>query len=86
MFYIGYENIDKAQICVAHSPNGVSDWEKSPFNPIVIPTPEQWDADACYKPSAIWNEETQQWMLWYNGRKRYDEYIGLVYKEGRELF
>ena len=86
MFYIGYETIDKAQICVAHSPNGITDWEKSPFNPIVTPTPDQWDADACYKPSILWNEEKQQWMLWYNGRKRYDEYIGYVYKDGRELF
>ena len=86
MFYIGYETIDKAQICVAHSPNGISDWEKSPYNPIVTPTPDQWDADACYKPSILWNEESQRWMLWYNGRKRYDEYIGYVYKTGRELF
>ena len=86
MFYIGYENIDKAQICVAHSPNGISDWEKSALNPIVTPTPGEWDADACYKPSFLWNEETNQWMLWYNGRKRYDEFIGYVYKSGRELF
>ena len=86
MFYIGYETIDKAQICVAHSPNGITDLEKSPFNPIITPTPDQWDADACYKPSILWNEEKQQWMLWYNGRKRYDEYIGYVYKDGRELF
>ena len=86
MFYIGYENIDKAQICVAHSPDGITNWEKSDLNPIVTPTPGEWDADACYKPSFLWNEETEQWMLWYNGRKRYDEYIGYVYKKGRDLF
>lgn len=86
MFYIGYENINKAQICVAHSPNGITDWQKSNLNPIVTPTADQWDADACYKPSFLWNEETQEWMLWYNGRRQYDEYIGYAYKKGRELF
>ena len=86
MFYIGYENIDKAQICMAHSPNGITQWKKSLMNPIVSPDEGAWDADACYKPSFLWNEETQQWMLWYNGRREYDEFIGLVLKNGRNLF
>lgn len=86
MFYIGYENIDKAQICIACSENGITQWKKSPANPVISPTPESWDADACYKPSFLWNEDTHQWMLWYNGRREHDEYIGLALKEGRDLF
>lgn len=86
MFYIGYENIHKAQICIARSDDGITRWTKSSANPIVFPTPDSWDADACYKPSFLWNEETNQWMLWYNGRKNIDEYIGLALKDGRDLF
>ena len=86
MFYIGYENIDKAQICMAHSPDGITRWEKSPLNPIVTPDAGMWDADACYKPSFLWNEEKEQWMVWYNGRKEHDEYVGLALKNGRQLF
>ena len=86
MFYIGYENIDKAQICAARSANGKTGWERLPGNPIVSPDPDSWDGDACYKPSFLWNEEKDQWMLWYNGRKEHDEFIGLVTKSGRKLF
>ena len=86
MFYIGYENIDKAQVCIARSDNGITGWEKSPLNPIISPTPGSWDSDACYKPSFLWNEDKNCWMIWYNGRKQTDEFIGLVFKEGRELF
>ena len=86
MFYIGYENIHKAQICVARSQNGITQWQRSSLNPVVSPTPEAWDGDACYKPSFLWNQETQQWMLWYNGRNGAPEYIGLATKDGRELF
>ena len=86
MFYIGYENIDKAQICMAHSDNGITGWKKSPLNPIVVPESGKWDADACYKPSCLWNEKENKWMLWYNGRCGHDEFIGYVAKQGRELF
>ena len=48
MFYIGYENIDKAQVCIARSDNGITGWEKSPLNPIISPTPGSWDSDACF--------------------------------------
>lgn len=86
MFYIGYENIDKAQICMACSPNGITQWKKSPLNPIVEPEEGSWDAEACYKPSFLWNEEQNKWMLWYNGRSKTDEFVGFVTKDGRELF
>ena len=86
LFYIGYEDIDTARVCVAKSKDGVLKWEKSPLNPIVSPDSGEWDEDACYKPSAIWNEKENKWMLWYNGRKGNKEYIGLVTKSGKELF
>ena len=85
MFYIGYENIHKAQICVAFSEDGVTQWKKSSANPIITPTLESWDANACYKPTFLWDEEQKRWMLWYNGRSGNDESIGLAYKEGRNL-
>jgi sucrose-6-phosphate hydrolase SacC (GH32 family) len=86
MFYIGYRDIDTANICVAKSPDGLTRWEKSRFNPLVVPTPDGWDAAACYKPSVLWDEKENRWMLWYNGRVGHDERIGLVLKTGRELF
>ena len=86
MFYIGYADINTACICVARSDNGISDWERSKANPIVLPTPGGWDADSCYKPSAVWNGDAGQWMLWYNGRIQTSERIGFVSKKGRELF
>lgn len=86
MFYIGYRDIHTANICVAKSPDGITRWERSKYNPLVVPTPDGWDGAACYKPSALWNEEENKWMLWYNGRIGRDERIGLVTKAGRELF
>ncbi len=86
MFYIGYENIDKAQVCIARSDNGITGWEKSSLNPIITPTAGSWDSDACYKPSFLWNQNKNRWEIWYNGRKQTDEFIGLVFKEGRDLF
>ena len=86
MFYIGYRDIDTANICVAKSPDGLTRWEKSRFNPLVVPTPDGWDAAACYKPSVLWDEKENRLLLWYNGRVGHDERSGLVLKTGRELF
>lgn len=85
MFYIGYENIDTARICGAVSPDGITQWKRFDCNPLISPTEGSWDADACYKPSFLWNADTNQWMLWYNGRKWGDECIGLAFKEGFDL-
>lgn len=76
MFYIGYEDIDTARICIACSKNGKTEWKRFKRNPIVSPVSEAWDADACYKPSFILDKN--KIMLWYNGRRNRDEYIGLV--------
>lgn len=86
MFYIGYENIDTARICVAKSPDGITRWERSSLNPIISPDVGQWDGDACYKPSALWNDEEKKWMLWYNGRRCNEEYIGYAEFKERNLF
>lgn len=86
MFYIGYEDIDTARICCARSDNGITQWQRCELNPIVSTSADSWDADACYKPSVIWNAEQDQWMLWYNGRHGLEEYIGLVLRKRRMLF
>ena len=86
MFYIGYSDIHSAKICLARSKDGKTNWERSEQNPIVFPTPNEWDADSCYKPTVIYNEKTDEWMLWYNGRKLDDENIGLVLRKGKKLF
>lgn len=86
LFYIGYEDINTARICVAKSRDGIVQWERSPLNPIISPDAEMWDADACYKPSVIWNEEDQKWMLWYNGRRGSQEFIGFAEFDQKDLF
>ncbi len=80
MFYIGFRDIDHAQIGTARSEDGISNWERYPGNPILRPGIGQWDHDAVYKPSVI--REGNRWMLWYNGRHGKMEQLGLaVYEE-----
>lgn len=86
IFYIGYEDIDTARICVAHSENGITMWERSTLNPIVGPDKGGWDGDATYKPSAIWVEEEKKWRVYYNGRLTNHEYIGFATYDKRNLF
>ena len=86
MFYIGYKDIDTACICIARSPDGFTRWERSSLNPIITPTLGGWDADACYKPTALWNDAEGKWMLWYNGRTGNREYIGYASYDKRNLF
>ena len=85
MFYIGYEDIDTARIGAAVSENGVTNWRRLASNPIVSPGVGKWDGDACYKPSVYRDEENKRWLLWYNGRLKGAEYIGLVIHKGLEL-
>jgi predicted GH43/DUF377 family glycosyl hydrolase len=86
MFYIGFRDIDHAQIGIARSRDGISHWQRSKGNPIISPTVDGWDADACYKPFAIYDETKKQWMLWYNGRHGGFEQIGLATKSGPTLY
>ena len=80
MFYIGYHNEDYAQIGMARSKGGITDWERSALNPIIAPEETGFDCEACYKPFTIFRDG--KWMLWYNGRHGILEQIGLVTHDG----
>lgn len=77
MFYIGYKNKYEANICCAVSENGKSKWRRHEENPIVVPTKNTWCNDSIYKPSVIFNDMSNELMLYCNGRNGNDEYIGL---------
>lgn len=83
MFYIGFRDVDHAQIGLARSVDGVTGWERHPGNPIIRPGTNQWDHDACYKPFAIY--DGTQWRLWFNGRHGNVEQIGLATHRGEDL-
>jgi predicted GH43/DUF377 family glycosyl hydrolase len=85
MFYIGFHDVNHARIGVARSKDGITHWQRLPANPIIGPGKDQWDADACYKPFAIDEPESNRWMLWYNGRRGGSEQIGLAIHEGEDL-
>ena len=83
MFYIGFRDEAHAQIGVARSRDGLTNWQRHPGNPIVRPGENRWDHDACYKPYAIF--DGAKWLLWYNGRHGGLEQIGVVLHEGEDL-
>lgn len=83
MFYIGFRDPQHAQIGLARSRDGVHDWQRHPANPLIRPTPDGWDADACYRPMAVF--DGQRWLLWYNGRRGHLEQIGLAIHDGEDL-
>ena len=83
MFYIGFRDEPHAQIGIARSRDGITNWERHPANPIISPGQDKWDHDACYKPYAIF--DGKKWLLWYNGRHGGLEQIGLVTHEGENL-
>ena len=85
MFYIGYEDIHTARICAATSPDGITRWRRLEANPLVSSSPGEWDGEACYKPSVIFEPEHRRWRLWYNGRAGRTEYVGMAVHEGIEL-
>lgn len=82
-FYIGFRDVHSAQIGLARSRDGITDWERHPANPIVRPTVGGWDADACYKPYVVFADG--RWLLWYNGRREHFEQIGLVTHAGEDF-
>ncbi len=83
MFYIGFRDEHHAQIGLARSRDGLTGWQRHPANPIIRPGAGKWDGDACYKPFAIFSGG--RWMLWYNGRHKRVEQIGLAIHEGEDL-
>ena len=83
MFYIGFRDEPHAQIGLARSRDGITNWQRHPANPIVRPGWNQWDHDACYKPCAAF--DGRRWLLWYNGRHGGLEQIGLALHDGEDL-
>lgn len=77
MYYIGYQTIDIARICLAKSLDGIS-WTRPARNLLISPSKGSWDADATYKPSVL--EFKGDTLMWYNGRTLDKEYIGLAVK------
>lgn len=82
MFYIGFKNVDYAQIGMARSKDGITNWERYARNPIIRPG-AGWDSSAVYKPYAI--EDGDRWLLYYNGRRNNMEQIGIGIHEGLDL-
>ncbi len=86
MFYIGFEDIDKARINLARSRDGIENWERHPDNPIIVGgRAGSWDCEAAYKPFAIYERENDRWILWYNGRRAFVEQIGVAFHDGADL-
>ena len=85
MFYIGFRDEHHAQIGMARSSDGVTNWQRHPANPIISPVEGAWDGDACYKPFALFEQQAGRWLLWYNGRNGSVEQIGLAIKDGEDL-
>lgn len=83
MFYIGFRDVDHAQIGVARTKDSITNWQGLAANPIIRPGLNEWDHDACYKPYAIF--DGKKWLLWYNGRREHMEQIGVAIHEGRNL-
>jgi predicted GH43/DUF377 family glycosyl hydrolase len=84
MFYIGFRNINYAQIGMARSKDGITGWERYSENPIIKPG-TGWDASAVYKPYAVPDKKNNRWLLYYNGRNDSIEQIGVVIHEGMDL-
>ena len=85
MFYIGFKDEHNAQIGLARSRDGLTDWQRHRKNPIISRGQGTWDGDACYKPFAVYEKERDRWLLWYNGRLKNIEQIGLAIHEGKSL-
>lgn len=86
MTYIGFEDIHKATICMARSRDGITNWERHPENPVIAPGASgEWDCEAVYKASMVYDRINDQWLLWYNGGTRGIEFVGLAVKHGENL-
>ncbi|MFC1792497.1 glycosyl hydrolase family 65 protein [Planctomycetota bacterium] len=85
MFYIGFKDVNRAQIGMARSRDGITGWQRYSGNPIIAPGNNTWDGDACYKPFAVYEKESERWLLWYNGRLKSVEQIGMAIHEGKYL-
>lgn len=82
LFYIGYRDVNTACICCAYSADGITNFRRCKFNPLVAPDKGAWDEDSCYKPSALFDAQKDQWRIWYNGRAASTEFIGTAAADG----
>lgn len=83
MFYIGYQNLDTARVCLATSDDGIV-WTRSKLNPIIGPTKNSWDSDSVYKPAVLLDDTDIK--IFYNGRTGDLEQVGSVSGHKEELF
>ena len=83
MFYIGFGDPNHAQIGMAWSKNGITNWQRYAQNPIIRTSDDNWDKHACYKPFAVF--DGHKWILWYNGRRDMLEQIGVAFHDGEDL-
>jgi predicted GH43/DUF377 family glycosyl hydrolase len=83
MFYIGFLDGSSAQIGLARSRDGITNWQRHAANPLIRRGKDRWDHDAVYKPYAMF--DGGRWLLWYNGRNGGREQIGLVTHDGEDL-
>ena len=65
MFYIGFEDMDKARICLARSRDGVTGWERHPENPIIAGSEGYWYWLCICKPTVLKSDDG--FLMWYNG-------------------
>ena len=84
MFYIGYQNIDVARICLALSENNGISWHRSEHNPLISPKKGTWRAHSVYKPSAILADDGKL-RIWFNARSKHLELIGMAIGDGSEV-
>jgi len=60
-------------------------WDHKPPDIIRVGVDQDaWDYDAVYKPFAM--HDDGRWLLWYNGRRKRVEQIGLALFEGDEVW
>jgi predicted GH43/DUF377 family glycosyl hydrolase len=83
MFYIGFHDIAHAQLGVARSRDGITNWQRLPQNPIVRMGTGKWDDSSCYRPFTIF--DGTKWYLWYGGRKDGSEQVGVAIHDGADL-
>lgn len=87
MFYIGYEDLFKARICLARSKDGITGWERHKENPIISPgLPGAWDCESIYKPFLYYDEENDRWLMYFNARTGTTERIGIAIHEGKDFW
>jgi predicted GH43/DUF377 family glycosyl hydrolase len=69
MWYTG-QNDTRSYIGYATSTDG-KNWERMSSEP-VMESEQPWEGVAVMVPSVIWDEETQEYQMWYSGGEQYE--------------